>query len=62
MVVGDLVKVYDGEMVPADMVLMNTKIGGDMSDNALSPSSGAGICYVDTAELDGETNLKIFQA
>lgn len=43
--VGDFVKLVDGELVPADMVI-------------LSSSDDSGIVYVQTANLDGETNLK----
>jgi phospholipid-transporting ATPase len=46
---GDVVKVSDGERFPADMLLLRT-------------SNAAGKCYIETAELDGETNLKIKQA
>lgn len=43
--VGDLVHLSNNEAVPADMVLLHT-------------SSPQGICYLDTCNLDGETNLK----
>jgi P-type E1-E2 ATPase len=43
--VGHVVKIFKNEYFPADLVLMN--------------SSGAkGICYIETKNLDGETNLK----
>ncbi|XP_051119366.1 probable phospholipid-transporting ATPase 8 [Andrographis paniculata] len=47
--VGDLVKVYKDEYFPADLML-------------LSSSYEDGICYVETTNLDGETNLKVKHA
>ncbi|KAJ4770396.1 Phospholipid-transporting ATPase [Rhynchospora pubera] len=46
--VGDIVKVQKDEFFPADLVL-------------LSSSYEDGICYVETMNLDGETNLKLKQ-
>ncbi len=43
--VGQIVKVREDEPFPTDLVLLNT-------------SSKKGICYVETKNLDGETNLK----
>lgn len=43
--VGDIVKVYAGEFFPADLVL-------------ISSSDEGGKAFIETASLDGETNLK----
>lgn len=47
--VGDIIKLKSEENVPADFVL-------------LSSSEPEGVCYIETANLDGETNLKIKQS
>ncbi|XVF58073.1 hypothetical protein PTKIN_Ptkin07bG0032900 [Pterospermum kingtungense] len=47
--VGDLVKVYKDEYFPSDILL-------------LSSSYEDGVCYVETMNLDGETNLKLKHA
>ncbi|PIN09078.1 Phospholipid-translocating ATPase [Handroanthus impetiginosus] len=44
--VGDLVKVYKDEYFPADLLLVSSCFED-------------GICYVETTNLDGETNLKV---
>ncbi|XP_053599643.1 phospholipid-transporting ATPase VD [Plodia interpunctella] len=43
--VGDIIHLSNNEAVPADMVLLHT-------------SNPMGVCYLDTCNLDGETNLK----
>ncbi|TMW41829.1 hypothetical protein DOY81_013092, partial [Sarcophaga bullata] len=43
--VGDIVHLSNNETVPADILLLRT-------------SDSQGVCYIDTCDLDGETNLK----
>lgn len=47
--VGDIIRVASEEPIPADIVL-------------LASSEPEGLCYIETANLDGETNLKIKQS
>jgi phospholipid-transporting ATPase len=47
--VGDIVKVMNEQFFPSDLLI-------------LSSSEPNGMCYVETANLDGETNLKIRQS
>jgi P-type E1-E2 ATPase len=44
--VGDVVKVHDNDLVPADLLCLHCEM----------PER---ICYVKTTNLDGETNLKV---
>lgn len=47
--VGNMVYVRCDEQIPADLVLLTT-------------SSDDGVCYIETSQLDGETNLKLRKA
>lgn len=45
---GDVIRINNNEPVPADCVIVST-------------SEDAGVCYLSTSNLDGESNLKQFQ-
>ena len=47
--VGDFVRIFNDDQIPADIVILST-------------SDPDGACYVETKNLDGETNLKVRQA
>lgn len=47
--VGDFVRIYNDDQIPADIVILST-------------SEKDGACYVETKNLDGETNLKVRHA
>ena len=47
--VGDFVRLFNNDEIPADVVILST-------------SDADGACYVETKNLDGETNLKVRQA
>ena len=44
-VVGDFIKLQSDEIIPSDLLLLNS-------------SDANSICHIETANLDGETNLK----
>ncbi|CAI5759985.1 unnamed protein product [Candida verbasci] len=47
--VGDVLRIYNNDEVPADLIILST-------------SDDDNCCYVETKNLDGETNLKVKQA
>eukprot|EP01132_Coremiostelium_polycephalum_P007601 gene7601-9346_t len=47
--VGHIIKIKNNQSFPADIIV-------------LSSSLEDGICYIETSQLDGETNLKLFKA
>lgn len=47
--VGDVIKIKNNDSIPVDVVILST-------------SDADGACYVETKNLDGETNLKVKQA
>lgn len=49
LVVGDFVRIYNDDELPADVIILSTS----------DPDGG---CYVETKNLDGETNLKVRQS
>ncbi|KAH6628572.1 hypothetical protein F5144DRAFT_315166 [Chaetomium tenue] len=49
LVVGDFVRIYNDDELPADVIILAT-------------SDPDGACYVETKNLDGETNLKVRSA
>ena len=51
--VGDFVKIFSREPVPADILVLGVH-------EKVQPPQG--LCYIETKSLDGETNLKLRQA
>lgn len=47
--VGDFIRIYNDDQIPADIVVLST-------------SDPDGACYIETKNLDGETNLKVRNA
>ena len=47
--IGDIVKVLNDEYFPSDILCLST-------------TNDEGVCYVETMNLDGETNLKVTKA
>ncbi|CCH61915.1 hypothetical protein TBLA_0F03810 [Henningerozyma blattae CBS 6284] len=47
--VGDIIRIHNNDEIPADVILIST-------------SDSDGGCYVETKNLDGETNLKVRQS
>lgn len=43
--VGQIIKIYENEYFPCDLILFKSSLP-------------KGICYVETKNLDGETNMK----
>ena len=61
--VGDIVRMESGDFIAADLLLVkNLILNKIFKKNFLNifqlSTSDSGICYIETAELDGETNLK----
>ena len=68
---GDIVCVENKSFFPADLLLLSSRFASSYlsqwcvaNGNMFPPvcSGDQGICYVETSNLDGETNLKIRQA
>lgn len=51
--VGDILHLSCNEVVPADILLLKCKSAGEEDE-----TDGSGSCYVETSNLDGESNLK----
>ncbi len=53
---GSVIKVYENEYFPADVILINTH------DSKNCKSDNDGVCYIESKNLDGETCLKYKQS
>jgi phospholipid-transporting ATPase len=49
--VGSIIKLDNRDTAPADLLILAV--------DEVDPENKAGICYVETKSLDGETNLKL---
>jgi len=58
---GDVIKVYDEEFFPVDLILVSSQRKKDQ-DSTINPDENNGVCYYESKNLDGETNLKFKQA
>ena len=58
--VGQVIAVADNEMAPADIIVLQVK--GDSKDDHDGSDEGDSTFYVETKNLDGETNLKVRNA
>lgn len=47
--------------MPADCVLLASESSRHMGTDEAQMANDSGLCFIDTKNLDGETNLKIFQ-
>ena len=60
-VIGDIVELHPDEEIPADCLILAAQEGdkeAELAPGDIPPTS----VKVDTAQLDGETNLKVYQA
>ncbi|TMW58374.1 hypothetical protein Poli38472_009933 [Pythium oligandrum] len=55
--VGDFVKILNHETIPADVLILSV-----VPAEGSRTGGNSGVCYVETKNLDGETNLKLREA